>query len=63
VDAEFGARGASLVDDLVLPAIGRTASDALDAGVPPREIWFALCEEEGVPPTRRHGAGLLEPRR
>lgn len=63
VDDEFGARGASLVNDLVLPGLGRTAAEALDAGVPPRDIWLALCEENDVPPSRRYGAGRLEPRR
>ncbi|UYO98368.1 DUF3046 domain-containing protein [Microbacterium sp. M28] len=64
VEAEFGARSASLVDDLVLGAVGsRTASEALAAGVPPRDIWLALCEETDVPVERRHGVGRLEPRR
>jgi len=64
VDAEFGARGPSLVSDLALTDVsGRTAQEALDAGVPPRDIWLALCEETDVPLERRHGAGRLEPRR
>jgi hypothetical protein len=64
VDAEFGARAPSLVNDLVLGAVGnRTAVEALDAGVAPREIWMALCDETEVPLSRRHGAGRLEPRR
>jgi hypothetical protein len=64
VSDEFGARGSSLVTDLVLSAVGgRTAVEALDAGVPPRDVWLALCEETDVPPSRRYGAGRLEPRR
>jgi hypothetical protein len=64
VDAEFGARGPVLVTDLVLGAVGsRTAAEALDAGVAPRAIWLALCDETDVPVERRHGAGRLEPRR
>ncbi|MDI6944538.1 MULTISPECIES: DUF3046 domain-containing protein [Microbacterium] len=63
VDAEFGGRAASLVHDLVLTGIGRTAQEALEAGVPPRDIWEALCIETDVPPARRHGVGRLEPRR
>ncbi|QKJ19803.1 DUF3046 domain-containing protein [Microbacterium hominis] len=60
---EFGARGSSLMTDLVLGAVGdRTAADALAAGVPPREIWLALCAETDVPVSRRHGVGRLEPR-
>lgn len=64
VEAEFGSRASSLVNDLVLGAVGdRTAAEALEAGVPPREIWLALCEETDVPLSRRHGVGRLEPRR
>ncbi|MDZ8171317.1 DUF3046 domain-containing protein [Microbacterium xanthum] len=64
VDDEFGARGGALLDDLVIPGIGdRTATDALDAGIPPREVWLALCVEMDVPEARRHGVGRLEPRR
>ncbi|KNY07255.1 DUF3046 domain-containing protein [Microbacterium sp. GCS4] len=64
VDAEFGGRASSLVSDLVLTQLsGRTAEQALDAGVSPRDIWLALCAETEVPVERRHGAGRLEPRR
>lgn len=64
VDSEFDARASSLVNDLVLTDIGgRTAVEALADGVPPRDIWLALCAEMDVPESRRHGAGRLEPRR
>ncbi|WP_309067886.1 DUF3046 domain-containing protein [Microbacterium sp.] len=63
VDDEFGARATTLLGDLVLPGIGRSALDALEAGIPPREIWLALCEETDVPVERRYGVGRLEPRR
>ncbi|WP_341957212.1 DUF3046 domain-containing protein [Microbacterium sp. LWH13-1.2] len=64
VDTEFGGRGPSLISDLVLSQLsGRTADEALDAGIPPRDIWLALCSETDVPPERRHGAGRLEPRK
>ncbi len=64
VDAEFGGRAAALVSDLVLTEVGgRTAAEALEAGVPPRDIWLALCAETDVPVSRRHGVGRLEPRR
>ncbi|MGB4137780.1 MAG: DUF3046 domain-containing protein [Microbacterium sp.] len=63
VDDEFGARGASLMQDLVLGSLGHTSAEALEAGVPPREIWLALCEETDVPSARRYGVGRLEPRR
>ncbi|MFH8251005.1 DUF3046 domain-containing protein [Microbacterium sp. B2969] len=64
VEAEFGPRAAALMADLVLPSMGdRTAKQAMDAGIPPREIWLALCEEADVPLDRRYGVGRLEPRR
>ncbi len=63
VDQEFGARASTLVTDLVLGPLGRSAEEALEAGVPPREIWQALCEEADVPAERRYGAGRLVPRR
>lgn len=63
VTLEFGARASALTSDLVLGALeGRTALEALDAGVAPREIWLALCVETDVPPERRYGVGRLEPR-
>ena len=55
-------RADSLVHDLILGSLGRTAREALDAGVPPRDIWVALCDEADVPLTRRYGVGRLEPR-
>jgi len=61
---EFGARGPALVTDLSLGGLGAlTAAQALDAGIPPREIWLALCAETDVPVARRHGVGRLDPRR
>ncbi len=64
VSDEFGGSGRALVEDLVLTAVdGRTAREALAAGVPPREVWLALCAETDVPLARRHGAGRLDPRR
>ncbi len=64
VNDEFGLRGDALVVDLVLPGVGgRTAAEALQAGVPPREVWLALCAETDVPLERRYGAGRLEPKR
>ncbi|MBS1698451.1 MAG: DUF3046 domain-containing protein [Actinobacteria bacterium] len=64
VEAEFGARGDALVADLVLSAVGaRTAAQAMDSGVPPREVWLALCAEMDVPESRRYGAGRIEQKR
>lgn len=64
VEDEFGRRCGTLLNDLVLGAVGsRTAAEALEAGVPPREIWLALCDEADVPQERRYGVGRLEPRK
>ena len=41
----------------------RTPDEALAAGVPPREVWFALCAAQDVPPQRWHGAGRPKPTR
>ena len=61
---EFGARASTLVIDLVLTDVGgRTAAEALAAGIPPRDVWMALCVETDVPPERRYGVGRIEPRR
>ncbi len=61
---EFGERAAFLLYDLVLETVGnRTSNEALEEGVPPREIWAALCESMNVPDARRYGVGRLEPRR
>ncbi|MTE23151.1 MULTISPECIES: DUF3046 domain-containing protein [Microbacterium] len=62
VDDHFGARASWILADLTLPAIGRTAADALDEGVPPRDIWRALCDEMDLPAQARYGAGLRAPR-
>jgi Protein of unknown function (DUF3046) len=63
VDDEFGsAYGGVVVNDLVLERVGgRTAREALGAGVAPRDVWLALCEATDVPPERRHGVGRREP--
>ena len=64
VETEFQARASSLVNDLVLGALGnRTAVEALADGAPPRDIWLAICAEMDVPENRRHGVGRQEPRR
>jgi len=64
VSDEFGARGGSLLTDLVLSSVGGlTSVDALAAGVDPRHVWLALCDETDVPAERRYGVGRLEPRR
>ncbi len=51
VDGQFGAvRGASLLVDHVVTALGgRTAAQAIEDGVEPREVWRALCADFDVP--------------
>ncbi|MCC2033847.1 DUF3046 domain-containing protein [Microbacterium allomyrinae] len=64
VAQEFGRSAVAMKTDLVLSAVGgRTADEAIEAGVPPREVWLALCEEADVPAERRYGVGRLDPRR
>ena len=60
---EFGDAYARVVqNDLVLPSVGnRTAQQALAAGVPPREVWLALCAETDVPRERWYGVGRPKP--
>lgn len=61
---EFGDYGRVIVRDLVLTAVGGlTAEEAIARGVPPRDIWLALCDAVDVPLERRHGVGQREPQR
>lgn len=57
MDDEFGAGYSRVLSSsLVLAGVGsRTADQALAAGVPPRQVWQALCEVQDVPPERRLG--------
>ncbi|HMT33275.1 MAG TPA: DUF3046 domain-containing protein [Dermatophilaceae bacterium] len=59
---EFGPTYAvTLAQDHYVTALGnRTAQEALADGIPPRQIWEALCEDLGVPTERRLGR---EPKR
>lgn len=54
VEAQFGSvRGSSLLLDHVLTQLGgRTAAQAIEAGVEPRDVWRALCADFGVPRER-----------
>lgn len=51
IRAQFGpVRGASLLVDHVLTQFaGRTAAQAIEAGVEPRDVWRALCADFDVP--------------
>jgi hypothetical protein len=52
---EFGEiRADMLARDHVFSALNdRTVDQALEAGVPTKEIWRAVCETFEVPPERR----------
>lgn len=62
---EFGSGyGQALLTDLVLAELGgRTAQEALSAGIPPREVWIALFRDTGVPQSHWYGAGKPAPKR
>ncbi|MHA6799036.1 DUF3046 domain-containing protein [Bounagaea algeriensis] len=53
--AEFGElRADMLARDHVLTSLGeRTVNEAIEAGMPPKEVWNAVCEEFGVPQSHR----------
>ncbi|MDJ0321895.1 DUF3046 domain-containing protein [Pseudarthrobacter sp. PS3-L1] len=57
MDDEFGpAYSRVLGGSLVLAGVGgRTAQQALSAGVSPRSIWLAVCDVQDVPAERRLG--------
>lgn len=54
---EFGRGYArSVGTDQVLAALGsRTPAEALDAGIPVKDVWVAVCDAMDVPPERRLG--------
>jgi hypothetical protein len=51
VTLRFGATyGASVLADHVLTGFdGRTAAQAIEAGIEPRDVWRALCADFDVP--------------
>ena len=55
LDGQFGSmRAQSVAQDHVFSVLGgRTALDAIEAGVPVRKVWLAICEEYDVPPKER----------
>ncbi|MBT2536733.1 MULTISPECIES: DUF3046 domain-containing protein [unclassified Arthrobacter] len=57
MDDEFGAGYSRVLSSsLVLAGVGsRTADQALAAGVPPRQVWLAMCDVQDVPADRRLG--------
>lgn len=59
--AEFGhSYAAVLMRDHWLRELGATPSECIDAGIAPRVIWAALCDELEVSAERRHGRGLRD---
>ena len=55
LEERFGPmRAQTVTRDHVFAALGgRTAVDAIEAGVPVRRVWLAICEEYDVPPRER----------
>lgn len=55
LDEQFGAmRAQSVARDHVFAVLGgRTAVDAIEAGVPVRKVWLAVCEAFDVPVKER----------
>lgn len=55
LDQQFGAMRAQSVsrDHLFSELGGRSAVEAIDAGVPVRRVWLAICEAYDVPPRER----------
>ena len=55
LDGQFGSmRAQSVSRDHVFAALGgRTAVDAIEAGVPVRRVWLAICDEYEVPAKER----------
>lgn len=59
---EFGeAYAGVLARDHWLASLGGTVLEALERGVPAREVWYALCADLQVPESRRYGRGLIDP--
>jgi hypothetical protein len=52
---QFGSlRAETVARDHVFSALGgRSAVEAIDAGMPVRKVWLAICEEFEVPPKQR----------
>lgn len=60
MDDEFGAAYSRVLGNtLVLAGVGgRTAQQALAAGVEPRKVWLAMCDVQDVPAERRLGRDI-----
>ncbi|GAA1149905.1 DUF3046 domain-containing protein [Nesterenkonia lutea] len=59
MEDEFGSGYAHvLADSLVLSEYQKTAKASLEAGVNPRDVWEAVCEQQDVPVDRRLGRDI-----
>ncbi len=59
MEGEFGANYAHvLADSLVLSQYQLTVKSSLEAGVSPRDVWDAVCEQQDVPAERRLGRDI-----
>lgn len=60
MDDEFGTGYSRVLSSsLVLAGVGgRTADEALGAGVNPRDVWLAICDVQDVPESRRLGRDI-----
>ncbi len=56
MEQEFGGPyGRSLATSHVIHALDdRSAAEAIEAGVPVRRVWLALCDDLQIPQDRRH---------
>jgi hypothetical protein len=55
MERQFGSMRAQSVarDHVFGPLGGRTAAEAIEAGVPVRTVWLEICKEYDVPPKER----------
>ena len=73
--SEFRAAAAEAFGDVYAPSLCKqlaltrleslTANEALERGIPPRDVWHALCDQMDVDPVLRAGADVkrIIPRR
>jgi Protein of unknown function (DUF3046) len=55
MERQFGSmRAQTVARDHVFGTLGgRTASEAIEAGLPVRRVWLEICKEYDVPPKER----------
>lgn len=59
MEGEFGVNYAHvLADSLVLSEYQLSVKSSLEAGVSPRDVWDAVCEQQDVPADRRLGRDI-----